>query len=65
MLRLDDQVGLADAFALNARVLRLLQADPLLPPVLLPADWPGSSLRATFESFDEAFIAAWRAWLRS
>ena len=32
---------LAPGFELSAAVLRHLQADPLLPPALLPTDWPG------------------------
>ena len=64
-LRLDDRKGLAEAFEMNAAVLRLLQADPLLPEQLLPKTWPGNELRRVFDSFDQAFIAAWRGWLRS
>lgn len=31
-----------------AAVVRHLLADPVLPPALLPADWPGAELRAAY-----------------
>ena len=55
---------LPENFALDAAVIRHLQADPLLPPTLLPADWPGRDLRLERESFDAAFNRVWRAALR-
>ena len=36
----DGPEALAPGFELSAAVLRHLQADPLLPAELLPADWP-------------------------
>ena len=62
-LRLDDPDALAPGFVLSAAVLRHLQADPLLPDALLPADWPGAALREGFERFDAAFLAAWRSFM--
>ncbi|MBV9641126.1 MAG: transcriptional regulator [Mycobacteriaceae bacterium] len=42
-------------FALSISVVRHLQLDPLLPATLLPKQWPGSELRATYRRFDKAF----------
>ena len=39
----DGPEALAPGFELSAAVLRHLQADPLLPAELLPADWPGAT----------------------
>jgi phenylacetic acid degradation operon negative regulatory protein len=55
---------LADAFTLNAAVLRHLQADPLLPTALLPRSWRGTKLRDQFEMFDSLFQQRWRLWLK-
>ncbi len=65
--RLDrhDATALAPGFSLAAQVLRHLQADPLLPVELTPADWPGPELRGTYDAFDAAFKATLSAWLRS
>lgn len=52
---LDRAEGLAEGFLVNAAVLRHLLADPLLPPALLPDDWPGTELRARYEEFDHAY----------
>jgi len=59
----DDATALADGFVASAAVLRHLQADPLLPTALLPADWPGAGLRASEDRFDLAFKAVLRRWL--
>jgi phenylacetic acid degradation operon negative regulatory protein len=56
---------LGPAFVASADVLRHLQADPLLPRELLPAGWPGESLRRDYERFDAAFRTVWRQWYRS
>ncbi|MCT7356910.1 PaaX domain-containing protein, C- domain protein, partial [Streptomyces sp. 15-116A] len=34
-----------------AAVVRHLLADPVLPPALLPADWPGEALRAAYADY--------------
>jgi phenylacetic acid degradation operon negative regulatory protein len=52
--------SLADDFVVAAAVLRLLLADPLLPPDLVPDDWPGGELRSLYESYDRAFKRTWR-----
>jgi phenylacetic acid degradation operon negative regulatory protein len=56
---------LAPAFVAAASALRHLQADPLLPPELLPPDWPGAALRADHERYDATFLAVWRDWLHA
>ncbi|MDF3299356.1 PaaX family transcriptional regulator C-terminal domain-containing protein [Streptomyces tropicalis] len=38
----------ADRFTALAAVVRHLLADPVLPPELLPADWPGPALRSAY-----------------
>lgn len=60
-----DRAALPEGFVLSAAVLRLLQADPLLPPALWPARWPGSDLRATHDAWDAAFGQVWADWYRS
>ncbi len=52
---------LAAAFGHAAAVVRHLRDDPLLPAELLPADWPGSELRAAYDAYEAAFQAALRA----
>jgi phenylacetic acid degradation operon negative regulatory protein len=60
---LDSAEALPDRFILAAAVLRHFVADPLLPPDLLPEDWPGPALRARYEDFDKAFQSVLRAHL--
>ncbi|MGI8663836.1 MAG: PaaX family transcriptional regulator C-terminal domain-containing protein [Acidimicrobiales bacterium] len=57
-----DTEPLAEGFVVSADVLRLLQADPLLPPELLPRRWPGDALRSDYDRFDLAYRAVLRAW---
>ena len=52
-------------FVLSASVLRLTQADPLLPDALLPTGWPGAALRAEYDRYDAAYQSLLRAWFRS
>ena len=54
----------AEGFALSAAVLRHLVADPVLPPELLPHDWPGRELRHEYERFDVAYRALLREHTR-
>jgi phenylacetic acid degradation operon negative regulatory protein len=61
----DGPEALAPGFELSAAVLRHLQADPLLPPELLPADWPGAGLRATYDGWDARYRATLRQWSRA
>jgi phenylacetic acid degradation operon negative regulatory protein len=56
---------LADGFVLSAAVLRHLAADPLLPPALLPARWPGDDLRATYDRWDRTYRGLLATWHRS
>jgi phenylacetic acid degradation operon negative regulatory protein len=60
----DRPEALAPGFELSAAVLRLLQADPLLPPALQPADWPGGLLRTTYDLWDAAYRATLSEWSR-
>lgn len=55
MTRLQAAGELAEGFLVSAAVLRHLLADPLLPPALLPAGWPGDELRARYEEFDAGY----------
>ncbi len=48
----------ADRFTAVAAVVRHLLADPVLPAALLPADWPGPSLRAAYEEYRRTLTAA-------
>ncbi len=57
--------SLPENFALDAAVIRHLQADPLLPASLLPDNWPGRELRAEHATFDAAFNRVWRAALKA
>ena len=61
----DGPEALAPGFELSAAVLRHLQADPLLPAGLLPGDWPGGHLRATYDDWDGRYRATLRAWSRA
>jgi phenylacetic acid degradation operon negative regulatory protein len=69
--RADDlETGLAASDDLPARfyaltaTLQHVRADPLLPPELLPRDWPGTRLRDAYISVRDAFdreVADWFA----
>jgi phenylacetic acid degradation operon negative regulatory protein len=61
----DGPEALAPGFELSASVLRHLQADPLLPPELLPADWPGAPLRATYDQWDARYRTTLQDWSRA
>ncbi len=50
-----DISNLAACFELSAACLRHFQNDPLLPPELLPVDWPGFALRAAYSAWDKAY----------
>ncbi len=69
--QLDDQLvarpprdwsDLEPGFLLSASVLRHFQADPLLPPELLPADWPGERLRAVYDEWDARYRRVLADW---
>lgn len=55
---------LREGFVLAAAVLRHMQADPLMPPELLPKDWPGRSLRSEYDGYARVFARRWSAALR-
>ncbi len=63
-LEAGDTEALAPGFVLSASVLRLTQADPLLPTALLPAGWPGAALRAEYDRYDAAYQSLLGAWFR-
>jgi phenylacetic acid degradation operon negative regulatory protein len=50
-----DDAALAAGFVVGAAALQHARRDPLLPPVLLPPDWPGTALRASYVGFQTAF----------
>jgi phenylacetic acid degradation operon negative regulatory protein len=60
----DHPTALAPAFECAAAVLRHSGADPLLPDLLLPADWPGRELRHVYERFVARFQTTLRLWMR-
>ena len=43
--------GIPARFAVAAAMVRHLLTDPVLPPELLPARWPGKALRETYTDF--------------
>ncbi|MER5427865.1 PaaX family transcriptional regulator C-terminal domain-containing protein [Streptomyces sp. NPDC002588] len=47
----------ADRFTALAAVVRHLLADPVLPAVLLPADWPGPALRTAYREHQRELVA--------
>lgn len=57
-----DTSSLAPGFVVAAAVLRHLVADPLLPPELRPADWPGDALRVDYEHYDLAYRELLERW---
>jgi phenylacetic acid degradation operon negative regulatory protein len=61
----DGPEALAPGFELSAAVLRHLQADPLLPEPLQPADWPGTRLRETYDDWDGRYRTTLRSWSRA
>ncbi len=64
-LEAGDLDALPHGFVLSAAALRHLQSDPLLPDELLPAPWPGTALRRTWEDWNRAFLAVWADWYRA
>ncbi|WP_194835443.1 PaaX family transcriptional regulator C-terminal domain-containing protein [Nocardia sp. XZ_19_369] len=49
--------SLRERFEVAAAAVRHILDDPLLPDPLLPADWPGSALRAEYATFRTEFMA--------
>jgi phenylacetic acid degradation operon negative regulatory protein len=50
--------GPADRFAACAAAVRHLLTDPVLPPALLPADWPGEALRTAYAEYQRELSAS-------
>lgn len=50
---LDAATRPVDRFAAAATLVRHLTTDPILPPELLPRDWVGDELRATYADYQE------------
>jgi phenylacetic acid degradation operon negative regulatory protein len=50
---LADTTEPAPRLTVAAHVVRHLTADPLLPPGLLPRDWPGGELRAAYAEYQD------------
>ncbi|MGW4568692.1 PaaX family transcriptional regulator C-terminal domain-containing protein [Streptomyces sp. NPDC004561] len=48
----------ADRLTAFAAIVRHLLADPVLPPVLLPADWPGEPLRSAYAGYQRELAAS-------
>lgn len=61
-LEAGDTAALGPGFVLSADVLRHFQHDPLLPPALLPAGWPGDDLRREYDRYDRAYREVLRGW---
>lgn len=60
-----DASALGTTFVIAAATTRHLTLDPLLPQQLLPTDWPGGELRASYDTYQEHFANTWRNWYRS
>ena len=53
---------LGPAFASGAAALQQIRRDPLLPPELSGAGWPGNALRSAYARYQAAFAAAVTEW---
>ncbi len=49
--RIESTTNPAHRLAVAAHIVRHLTADPLLPRMLLPADWPGAELRSAYAGY--------------
>lgn len=54
--RMDAANDIPAQFTAAAAMVRQLLTDPVLPAVLLPADWPGDRLRAAYAEFAEMML---------
>jgi phenylacetic acid degradation operon negative regulatory protein len=61
-LEAEDTSALTEGFVVSAEVLRLFQADPLLPDELVGRRWPGPRLRADYEQYDRTYRRLLRQW---
>ncbi len=53
---------LVEGFLITAEVLHHLLADPVLPPELLPKDWPGQELRVRYAAFSVSYAELLREY---
>ncbi|GAB2980918.1 PaaX family transcriptional regulator C-terminal domain-containing protein [Nocardioides montaniterrae] len=53
LARLEGTSEPAPRLAVAAALVRHLTADPLLPPELLPADWPAGEMRARYAAYQQ------------
>lgn len=58
LTRADDAARPADRLTVYAAAVRHLLADPVLPPALLPPDWPGDALRTAYAGYRRELAAA-------
>jgi phenylacetic acid degradation operon negative regulatory protein len=69
LVRIQTSVDWSDAatiplvFTTSAAVVRFLRAEPLLPPALVPDDWPVPALRVAYDGVEQAFQRQLRAFL--
>ncbi|MEV0978872.1 PaaX family transcriptional regulator C-terminal domain-containing protein [Streptomyces sp. NPDC049915] len=54
----DEAACPADRLTAFAALVRHLLADPVLPPELLPADWPAPALRTAYAAYQEELAAS-------
>ncbi|MER7486282.1 PaaX family transcriptional regulator C-terminal domain-containing protein [Streptomyces sp. NPDC126497] len=62
--RVDRAARPAERLAAFAAVVRHLLTDPVLPPSLLPADWPGGALRSAYAEYRRELTGEVRARVR-
>jgi phenylacetic acid degradation operon negative regulatory protein len=56
MAAFTDAAEPAGSFTVAAEIVRHLLTDPVLPDQLLPAGWPGSSLRAAYARYQSEVL---------
>jgi phenylacetic acid degradation operon negative regulatory protein len=49
----DDPASIPGVFVTSAAVVRYLRDEPLLPPDLVPADWPADRLRPAYDRLEQ------------
>lgn len=54
---LDSAESIGTRFGVAAATVRHILDDPVLPPELLPAEWPGTAIRTRYEAFRAEFQA--------
>ncbi|WP_243640506.1 PaaX family transcriptional regulator C-terminal domain-containing protein [Nocardioides jejuensis] len=60
LAQLGAAIAPADRLAAAAHLVRHLTSDPLLPPGLLPADWPGAELRDAYSAYQQELLTLTR-----